>query len=273
MGEGRSDAPKNRVSTHCCSLCAWRSSHSLLLGHPAPPKACGAVTPAPPSPGPLLPAMAVEAVLEVLAPGAALKGALQAAPRPTSGTKAAAAAAREAPRRRRGGKGGMERSDTAFLQGEPRGGCGCWAPAPLRPRPSGATGCKSCLPVSHPSSRPHRSAGQGSKLVVPPLQLTHRCIYTCRCCAECDCRGVRGACPPPAAVGLATWCPYYAAATEGPPQLYRWHEAPAVLRFNPFIRRCAAALCSSFSLVLASKRVSAALKMSTRPGSTGFAGH
>lgn len=57
--------------------------------------------------------------------------------------------------------------------------------------------------------------------------------------AECDCRGVKGACPPPPAVGLATWCPYYAAAAEGPPRLYRWHEAPAVLRYNPFIRRCA----------------------------------
>lgn len=53
---------------------------------------------------------------------------------------------------------------------------------------------------------------------------------------ECDCRGVKGACPPPAAVGLVSWCPYYAVAADGPPRLYRWHEAPAVLRFNPFIK-------------------------------------
>lgn len=68
-----------------------------------------------------------------------------------SGTDALAATPK---RRRRGSKdGGMTRSDTAFLQGEAWGRCGCWVPR-LPALPLAGYRLQTCLPVSRASRPP-----------------------------------------------------------------------------------------------------------------------
>lgn len=59
--------------------------------------------------------------------------------------------------------------------------------------------------------------------------------------AECECRDAKACRGPAAPRGGTQWCcSYYAAAAEtkakGEPLLYTFLEAPAVLRFNKFVR-------------------------------------